>query len=310
MVVWWVLAIIFCVSEARLKGHFSRFDRDGDGELNLFEVQSCSCLPLFEKSFEIEECVNRVDPAQVDTVMALLDFDLSGSISYEEFQITLPEQVRSPIEKAPQQVHLAATTSPSEMVVMWVTRDHDASVVQYGKDPQSLSLSENGTSATYNVGMDGWRGWVHKVTLTGLDANSLYYYVVGQSDNQSIQFHFRTPSVPVSPDATVSFAIVADMGTTIPMGWYVTDRIVEAHKKKPFSMVIHAGDICYAGTGGTDELEEVWDIWGDQVQPWLPTCLICLLSETMNTIMIILHSILDSLCLVLKVEAMATSGIQ
>lgn len=125
----------------------------------------------------------------------------------------------------------------------------------------------------------GWHGWVHKVTLTGLDLNSLYYYVVGQPDNQSDRFFFRTPTVPLSPNATTSFAVVADMGTTIPMGWYVTDRIVKANSKNPFAMVIHAGnlscislidflgDICYAGTGSEEELEEVWDLWGDQVQP-------------------------------------------
>lgn len=140
------------------------------------------------------------------------------------------------------------------MVVMWITRYHDAPILHYGKNPSRLSLIAKGSSATYNVGIDGilfmtashlilrgWRGWIHKVTLTGLDLNSLYYYVVGQSNNQSEKFHFRTPTVPISPNATVSFAVVADMGTTIPMGWYVTDRIVSANKKTPFAMVIHAG---------------------------------------------------------------------
>lgn len=27
------------------------------------------------------------------------------------------------------------------------------------------------------------------------------------------------------------------------------------------------GDVCYAGTGSELELEEVWDLWGDQMQP-------------------------------------------
>jgi hypothetical protein len=81
--------------------------------------------------------------------------------------------------------------------------------------------------------------------LTGLDLNTRYYYVVGQSDNQSDKFFFQTPTVPIAPNATVSFAIVADMGTTIPMGWYVTDRIVDANSQNPFAMVIHAGN-CFS----------------------------------------------------------------
>lgn len=113
----------------------------------------------------------------------------------------------------------------------------------------------------------GWHGWIHKVTLTGLELDSVYHYVVGQPDNESDPFFFRTPTVPLAPNATLLFSVVADMGTTIPMGWYVTDRMVKANAENPFAMVIHAGDICYAGTGSELELEEVWDIWSDQVQP-------------------------------------------
>lgn len=57
--------------------------------------------------------------------------------------------------QAPQQVHLAATTIPTEMVVMWITRDHDATVMRYGKNAKDLSLTAKGTSTTYNVGIDG-----------------------------------------------------------------------------------------------------------------------------------------------------------
>lgn len=33
-----------------------------------------------------------------------------------------------------------------------------------------------------------------------------------------------------------------------------------------YDMVIHAGDVCYAGTGAEIEFEEIWDIWGNMVQ--------------------------------------------
>lgn len=116
---------------------------------------------------EIEECVSKVDTDQVDIVMKILDKDASGTLSYKEFLSTLPARVSDPIEgvrteflektkyQAPQQVHLSATTNPGEMVVMWVTRDRDASLVKYGKDSKSLTMTAKGTSATYNVGIDG-----------------------------------------------------------------------------------------------------------------------------------------------------------
>jgi len=63
------------------------------------------------------------------------------------------------------------------------------------------------------------------------------------------------------------YALVADMGTYYPMGWAVCQQVYEDHLKYNFSFVIHAGDICYAGTGATDELESIWDLWGKLVEP-------------------------------------------
>ena len=56
-------------------------------------------------------------------------------------------------------------------------------------------------------------------------------------------------------------------GTYIPMGWAVTDQMVNDMAFTDFSLVIHAGDVCYAGTGSTWEIEAVWDLWGNQMQP-------------------------------------------
>jgi len=73
------------------------------------------------------------------------------------------------------------------------------------------------------------------------------------------------PQLPVPASDTYIFAIVADMGTYIPMGWAVTDQLVYDNQLYNFSMVLHAGDVCYAGTGSEWEIEEVWDVWGNQV---------------------------------------------
>ncbi|CAF3665498.1 unnamed protein product [Rotaria sp. Silwood1] len=60
---------------------------------------------------------------------------------------------------------------------------------------------------------------------------------------------------------------MGDMGTVIPAGFLVAKQIKEDHKVTPFSVVVHAGDISYAGTGAHDEISEVWDLWGAQVEP-------------------------------------------
>jgi len=40
-----------------------------------------------------------------------------------------------------------------------------------------------------------------------------------------------------------------------------------AHAQDPFALILHAGDVCYAGTGSDWEFEEVWDVWENMVQP-------------------------------------------
>jgi hypothetical protein len=118
--------------------------------------------------------------------------------------------------QAPQQVHLAVTTNVDEMLVQWVTRANDPSVVQYGLLTGSYPHAANGTTATYSVGLDGtfilfiiifcgvpcswlgWTGWVHTVLLTGLSTNTKYYYIVGSPDNWSEEFYFTSAPKYVS----------------------------------------------------------------------------------------------------------------
>lgn len=195
-----------------------------------------------------------------------LDADKSGEIDWTEFTAGMPSSVGDPILPGPQQVHLAVTQDPTEMVVKWVTRGAVATTVQYGTTSGKYSSSKDGTRATYNVGVDGWHGWVHTVTLTGLSTATRYYYRVGTDGSWSKEFTFLTATPGPVPTQSLTFAVVADQGTVIPLGWAVTKQIIEDAKKEPYALVLHAGDVCYAGTGSTDELEEVWDAWGDQTQ--------------------------------------------
>eukprot|EP01088_Endostelium_zonatum_P019381 TRINITY_DN6658_c0_g1_i2.p1 TRINITY_DN6658_c0_g1~~TRINITY_DN6658_c0_g1_i2.p1 ORF type:complete len:303 (-),score=51.76 TRINITY_DN6658_c0_g1_i2:52-960(-) len=77
-----------------------------------------------------------------------------------------------------------------------------------------------------------------------------------------------TTTFPVA-NRTYSYGVVGDMGTYIPCGWAVTQQIVEDNKKNPLDMMIHAGDIAYAGvaSGADGEIEDIWDVWGNQIEP-------------------------------------------
>jgi len=217
------------------------------------------------------ECANEVSTQEAEMAFSKFDLNADGAITIKEFHSI----VGDPILGGPQQVHLAVTTIATEMTVMWVTtQDDNQSVVQY--DTQAnfnrtgrLSQSMTGTITTYNVGLDGWDGYVHTVVLTQLQTGTKYVYRVGMPNSWSDNFEFTsTPSTPRDANFQVNnFAVVGDMGTAIPLGFAVTKRIEDDNRRTPFSLVVHAGDVCYAGTGCCWELEEVWDAWGDQMQP-------------------------------------------
>ena len=54
----------------------------------------------------------------------------------------------------------------------------------------------------------------------------------------------------------------------MPLGFAVTEQMEkDVADQGPFDLIVHAGDIAYAGTGATREFEGIWDLWGRQVQP-------------------------------------------
>jgi predicted MPP superfamily phosphohydrolase len=238
-------------------------DSNHDGVLTINEIAKYVCR-YSQKDTEhaYSSCLSQ---RQARIMMEQLDNDRSGTISWEEFRRKYRPY---PIEGAPQQVHLAVTTIPSEMVVMWVTRDKLPSVVEYGLLPDILMNTAVGTAATYTAGIDGWRGWIHTVKLTGLSPRTRYFYRVGSKDNWSQTFSFiSSPPNSNNRDESLNIAVVADMGTVIPMGWAVTDQMVRQNKIRRIDLTLHIGDVCYAGTGSTWEIEEIWDLWGNQIEP-------------------------------------------
>jgi predicted phosphohydrolase len=163
----------------------------------------------------------------------------------------------------PQQVHLALGRNASEMVIIWITFDKVDAIVTYGQSFPG-NMSQTGETYTYNAGyLFGWHGWIHKVVLQGLKRATTYYYQVGSSNpdacwSKKLQFTTNGKNLPLN------IAIYGDQGAP-PLGLPVMERILWDHERNPFDLVVHVGDIAYAGTGKEIELEFLWDLWGRMV---------------------------------------------
>jgi predicted phosphodiesterase len=156
--------------------------------------------------------------------------------------------------QAPEQVHIAVTGDPSEMVITWVTFGATpTSTVEYGTSSGIYDYSASGSTHTYTDG--GWVGEIHDVILTGLTPNTQYFYRVGDpSEGWSSEFRFT--SAP-SEFENVTFAAYADHGTSSAA--QATSQNIQ--NDPSIDLIIHAGDLSYANGYQPD-----WDTWFNQIQ--------------------------------------------
>lgn len=174
---------------------------------------------------------------------------------------------------SPQQIHLALTGVTGEMRVTWITRDAVTSPsVSYGAT-SNLGSSAAAVTSTYQVGTYvPWVGWIHTAVMTGLAPETNYNYRVGSvSGAWSSLRTFKTEKKPwwtVEPSQRTNsvVAVYGDMGTILPFGYQVSFQISQDDLVTPYELVVHAGDIAYAGTGKTWEFEFMWDLFGRQVE--------------------------------------------
>lgn len=164
--------------------------------------------------------------------------------------------------KKPEQVHLSLTGVSSEMAVMWTTlQETDSHRVQYGVSEDNLNCSSDGANDTYTL--FGWRGQLHRATMTGLSPGTTYYYKVGDgSRGSSPVFSFRTlASDAGSVNTPLRVASVADMGYGPNSSPTIAalQRLAEAGD---IDLVVHDGDISYA-----DGDQHHWDVFMRKIQP-------------------------------------------
>lgn len=96
--------------------------------------------------------------------------------------------------------------------------------------------------------------FLFNVTISGLDANTAYYYRVAGA---SATFRFAT-APPVGWAGSLVFALVGDLGQTEDSAATVQHVLAD----KGLTAVVHAGDLSYA-----DGDQPRWDSWGRLVQP-------------------------------------------
>lgn len=124
------------------------------------------------------------------------------------------------------------------------------------------SRSATGSTTTYLA--NGWRGYVHSVTMTGLAPGVTYFYSVGDS---GLDFAWSQPRLsfkapPTPGTLPLRIALLGDMGAS-DVSDHTINRILSGDR---IDMVLHVGDIGYA-----DMEEQMSDAFSRKVEPLAAT---------------------------------------
>lgn len=198
---------------------------------------------------------------------------------------------------APQQLHLSHSSSPPTLSLTWVTTTPlppscTPTLSYWALDTPTNVLTSPASQYTYSAGVAGWHGALYTATTTAtpLLPGVQYQYSVGGGGAYNASggggggacgpfSQPRTTTLPPPPGAPTAYlAIAADMGTIVPLGWAVADRLIQDHFESghPFDAMVLAGDLAYATVSpgscsptnpGCDEVEWTWDAFGLQLEP-------------------------------------------
>ncbi|XP_045164941.1 acid phosphatase type 7-like [Mercenaria mercenaria] len=147
----------------------------------------------------------------------------------------------SPASLKPQQVHISLGDTATDMTIMWATRVHDISVVEYHTGDRQKAIKVEGETIKLDTTNEDGAKYLHRVCLHGLQPQTKYFYNVhGESmDTLSDQFSFTMP--PVLAGNTHSFMVYGDLGTeTHDMQFLLQEALNEKYEA-----VFHVGDIAY-----------------------------------------------------------------
>jgi hypothetical protein len=145
------------------------------------------------------------------------------------------------------------TGTDTSIVVKWVSEEKSLGTVYFGLSENQLdrSVSDSGEFKT------------HEVTLTGLDADTRYYYRVESADGAVSAVHsFVTAPVPGEPHPTRVW-LIGDSGTANENAAAVRDNFYDFNGGPATDVWIMLGDNAY-DTGTYQEYEKaVFDMYPD-----------------------------------------------
>lgn len=188
---------------------------------------------------------------------------------------------------SPQQIRLSPAHAPGGMRVTWATGaalppGTAASVSWWPEGSASNVSTASAVEYTYSAGEGGWGGALFTAIMTPLAPGVTYAYRVASGAEVSDARSFSLPP-EAGAAASARIAVCADMGTIVPLGWAVADRLIEDHLDSAegrYDAVLLAGDLsystvspgsCSASNPGCDSLEFVWDFFGVQIEPFSST---------------------------------------
>ncbi|XP_020092577.1 purple acid phosphatase 23 isoform X1 [Ananas comosus] len=211
----------------------------------------------------------------------------------------LAKKVESPF---PEQIALAASSSPSSIWISWITGDAQigsdvspldpsavASEVWYGEESGEYPLMAKGAALVYSQlypyeGLLNYTsGIIHHVRIDGLHPGKRYYYKCGDSSLKALseEHSFETLPSPAPDMYPHRIAVIGDLGLTSNS----TTTIDHLAQNDP-SLILMVGDLTYANqyltTGGKgascfscsfpnapirETYQPRWDGWGRFMEP-------------------------------------------
>ncbi|HPB26057.1 MAG TPA: T9SS type A sorting domain-containing protein [Bacteroidales bacterium] len=142
--------------------------------------------------------------------------------------------------------------SVSSNYISWNSYYSESTMVQYGTTP---ALGTSATGSYEDIGVTPTINRWHTVKLTGLSADTRYYYRCISGEDTSAIFHFRTPPASGTPGKHIRFAKIGDSQTNTLTSTAILDTIVYVYKQlygpewaDSVNFIMHSGDICESGS--------------------------------------------------------------
>ena len=207
------------------------------------EITSAATFPVDEGTTAVET----LTAEDQDSAAADLEWSKAGGADAGQFMLSTSGSVlpAGPVAEAQTVVrgpYLQSGTS-SSVIIKWRTDEATDSVVRYGLDPDSLTLSASDSESTTE----------HAVQLTGLSADVKYFYSVGTSSvtlagGDSDHFVVTAP-VPGTAKPTRIW-VIGDSGTADRSARAVRDYFLDFTGSRDPDLWIMLGDNAY--NAGTD----------------------------------------------------------